>query len=80
VRRIALENLDESLIQLINSLASFLIQLDLCARGPDELVALPVNDFEGQSPLGSLDPETPRPAGINVANQTIAPKTPVKGQ
>jgi hypothetical protein len=27
-----------------------------------------------------LDPETPRPTGINVANQTTALKAPVKGK
>jgi hypothetical protein len=45
-RRIAIENLDQSLVQLIKSLASFLIQIDFCVRCPDELVALPVDDLE----------------------------------
>jgi hypothetical protein len=46
-RRIAVENLDQSLVQLIKSLATFLIEIDLCVRCPDEFVALPVDDLEG---------------------------------
>jgi hypothetical protein len=48
VRRIAVEKLDESFVQLIKSLASFLIQFKFCGCCPDDLVALPVDDFEGQ--------------------------------
>ena len=50
-RRIAIENFDQSLVQLIQSLASFLIHVDLYVRRPDEFVALPVDDLESQSPF-----------------------------